>query len=315
MKRFGVAAAVPLAALAFPPEAAFAHAICGDRVFPVTLTIDDPGVADEASVPTFTYQNNGAAGSHEYDFNFEWDKRITPDLGFAVNYGWNVYQTSGEPTTTGWDNLSLTGKYAKCVSPSHEFMLAVGVEREFGRTGTISTGADNYGSTSPTLYFGKGLGDVGVPLLRPFAVTGEFSYTVADVGLKARQVTDPDTGTVGTVYNSGNSNQYFGGFSVQYSIPYLQAEVKDYGLPDWVGRLTPLVEVVWTSPATSPSTQGTTWTVSPGVIYSGDWYQLGVELLIPANKAAGTNVGLVAQFHLFLDDLLPRSILGQPLWQ
>jgi hypothetical protein len=33
---------------------ALAHAVAGARVFPVTLTIDDPGVADEASIPTFT---------------------------------------------------------------------------------------------------------------------------------------------------------------------------------------------------------------------------------------------------------------------
>jgi hypothetical protein len=41
---------------------------------------------------------------------------------------------------------------------------------------------------------------------------------------------------------------------------------------------------------------------------------VGVELLIPANRAAGTNVGVIAQFHMFLDDLLPGSVLGRPLF-
>ncbi|MEI9987403.1 MAG: hypothetical protein WDN69_32225 [Aliidongia sp.] len=38
---------------------AFGHAEAGDREFPATLTIDDPGVENEASVPTVT---SGHAG-------------------------------------------------------------------------------------------------------------------------------------------------------------------------------------------------------------------------------------------------------------
>lgn len=298
--------------------AAFAHAVCGDRVFPVTLTIDDPGVSDEVSVPTFTYQRSGADGGpgpvHEYDFDFEYSKRITRNFGISLDYGWGVQQIDHAKTQTGFGNLSATAKYQACLSPDHEFIVALGVEREFGRTGTSHTGADEYGATTPTLYFGKGLGDVPVDWLRPFAVTGQFSYSVADKALKATQVTDPDTGMVGLQYNSGNPNQWFGGISLQYSLPYLQSQVKDLGLPGFVGRLTPLVEITWSSPATSPSTQGTTWTIAPGVLYSADTYQLGVELLVPANRAAGTNVGVIAQFHMFLDDLLPDSVLGRPLF-
>lgn len=100
--------------------------------------------------------------------------------------------------------------------------------------------------------------------------------------------------------------------SVQYSLPYLQSQVKDYGLPPVLGRLTPIVEITWSSPATKPNTQGTTWTVAPGVLYSGNWYQFGIEALILANRAAGTNVGVIAQFHVFLDDLFPNT-LGKPV--
>jgi len=313
VKRLLFAAVVPLGALAGSSTAS-AHAICGSRFFPVTLTLDDPGVADEASIPSFTYLNNAASGSHEYDFNFEWDKRITPEFGFAINYGWNVYQTNHAPTTTGWENLVVTAKYAKCVSEDHELILAAGVQREFGRTGTISTGADNYGSTAPTVYFGKGLGDLPVPYLRPIAITGELSYTVADVGLKATQVTNPITGLMTQQFNSGTSNQWFGAVSIQYSLPYLQSQVKDLGLPGWLGRMIPVVEISVTSPATKPNVTPTTWTIAPGAIYVSNWYQIGVELLIPANKAAGSNVGLIALFHVYLDDLLPNSVLGRPLF-
>ena len=60
-----IAAAALLAAAcsaAIAPEA-HAHAVAGVRVFPVTLTIDDPGVAaDEASIPTFSVQAAGRLG-------------------------------------------------------------------------------------------------------------------------------------------------------------------------------------------------------------------------------------------------------------
>ena len=259
--------------------------------------------------------DGGPGPIHEYDFNFEYDKRITNNLGVGLNYGWNIIQTDHAKTQTGFQNLVATAKYQTCVSPDHEFMLTVGIQREFGRTGTARTGADEYGATTPMLYFGKGLGDLPVGYLRPFAITGEFSYSVADKSLKAYQVTDADTGITTLQFNSGNANQWFGGVSLQYSLPYLQSQVKDLGLPSFIGRLTPLIEITWSSPATAPSTQGTTWTIAPGVLYSAPSYQLGVELLIPANRATGTNVGVIAQFHLFLDDLFPDSILGRPLFE
>ena len=52
MSRLGSAALAGACLLG--ANAAHAHAVAGARVFPVTLTIDDPGVADEASLPTFT---------------------------------------------------------------------------------------------------------------------------------------------------------------------------------------------------------------------------------------------------------------------
>ena len=49
------------------------------------------------------------------------------------------------------------------------------------------------------------------------------------------------------------------------------------------------------------------------MIYLAQWGEVGVEALIPVNRAAGTNVGAVALIHLFLDDLLPTS-LGKPIF-
>ncbi len=316
--------AASCAALLAVPCGAGAHAIAGARVFPVTLTLDDPGVADEATLPQVTYQRSGADGGpgpvQQVEVDFEYDKRITTDLGFAVNDGAVIQDTEHDKTRTGGENIQVTGKYQVYTDATHEFIATVGVSREFGRTGTAHTGADQYGATTPIVYFGKGLGDVAVDGLRPFALTGEASYTIADRALK--QVgAPPATGLKGSTpgigmaeaqFNNGNSDSAAAGLSLQYSLPYLVSQVHDIAAPQFVKHLVPLVELTWSSPTTSPSSQGTQIVVAPGFIWINRSYQFGLETLIPANRASGTTVGVVAQFHLFLDDLLPKS-LGRPV--
>jgi hypothetical protein len=46
----------------------------------------------------------------------------------------------------------------------------------------------------------------------------------------------------------------------------------------------------------------------------GDTYQVGLEALIPGNKAAGPHAGFIAQVHFFFDDMFPNT-LGKPLFQ
>jgi len=294
-----------------------AHAVAGARVFVPTLTMDDPGVADEASLPTIQYQRSGADGgpgpTHEVDIGFEYDKRITEHFGVGINYGLNIYQTDHAKTATGFENLYVTGKYQAYVNAEHEFIASVGLVREFGGTATVHEGGDQYGSTAPTVYVGKGLGDLPIGLLRGFGVTGELSYDIADVKLKGVSSTDPTTGFSTVTYNNGGNNQWSGGLSLQYNMNYLKNNVKDYGLPDFINRLVPTLEVTWSSPAGSPSTQGTQLLYAPGVFYMADEWDFGIEALIPGNKATGTNVGAIAQFHVFLDDMFPTS-LGKPLF-
>ncbi len=302
-------AALLCAAMLIRLSPALAHAVCGSRVYPVTLTLDDPGVADEITLPQVVYTRQGADGGpgpmHDVSYQFEYDKRLTEDFGFAFNDDWNDNQTDHAKTETGWDDVTVTAKWAKCIDPDNDFQIGLGVIREFGRSGTSHIGSDQYGNTAPTVYLGKGL-DFMPPSLQPLQVTGELSYAIADKELK--EFESPS----GPVANSGYPNQWIGSFSVQYSIPYLQNTIKDYGLPEPIAHLIPLVEVTWTSPTASPGNSPTTWTVAPGVIYLRTWYQVGLEALIPANKAAGTNVGFIVQLHVFLDDLYPHSI-GAPL--
>jgi hypothetical protein len=286
----------------FSGHQAAAHAVAGNRVFPVTLQIDDPGVSDEASVPAFSWvQADGSPTTNQYGFGFEFDKTITQNFGIGINWGWNLNSINHGKTAGGFQNLSVSGKYQAYVNGPHEFIMSLGVERDFGGTGNVAQGADRFGSTSPTIFMGKGFGDLPIGNFRALAVTGEMSYTFVDIR-------DNSTDS-----NLGGQNELDAGFSIQYSMPYLQSQVKDYGLPDFFNHLVPLVEVTWQVPTGGvvfPSP--TTFQISPGVIYMADTWEAGIEAVFPGNGASGAHVGVVALFHLFFDDIFPNT-LGKPL--
>lgn len=290
------------AACAVGSRLAVAHVVVGDRVFPVTLTFDDPGVGDEATLPQFVHAP-AATGTNLNQFQWEYDKTITPFTAIIYNQGYDILHSAQQPTRTGLENAFLTGKWQAYTNGPHEFVVSLGVIREFGGSAaTVNIGGSAYGSTAPIVYFGKGLGDLPIGVLRPFAITGELSYAIPDRRLNA------------TGDNSGNPPAWSAGFSVQYSIPYLQSQVRDLHLPSFLGRLVPLVEATWYSPAAGPA-RGfpTTVVVAPGVIYLGQTMQFGVEMLIPADRAAGMHIGAIAQLHFFFDDLFPHSIIGRPI--
>ncbi len=304
-RSLGIAAAM-LAATALPADA---HGVAGARVFLSTLQFDDPAVADEATLPTASWTRQPASGgagpSNEFDLNTSFAKRITDSFGVSVSVGHTWLATMGDKTRNGWQNIDVGLKYQAYVNPEHEFMAAVGLDREFARTGTPTIGADSVSTTTPSISFGKGLGDLPIGALRPLAITGQFGVAVSERGFQV----DSSGGD-----NGGHENRWIGGLALQYSIPYLQSQVKDYGLPDWLANLSPLVEIAWSSPTGRPSTQPMQLLVAPGVAYSGDWYQLTAEALIPANRNTGRNLGVVAEFHVFLDDIFPKS-LGAPITQ
>jgi hypothetical protein len=316
-----------LAALAgaalLPAHVAFAHGFAGPHMFISTLLIDDPNVADEASVPTFMWlpqpTEGGGPAPGLYSLDFEFDKRITENFGFSIGDGYQWLRTPGAKTANGWGNLEAGLKYKPYVSAEHEFMLSVGLFREFARTGaTGANGAaldiDDSSSTTPTIFWGKGFGDLPIGYLRPFAITGTLGYTVADKKLKVTG-TDPVSGD--PLFNNGISNQWSGGLSMQYSMRYLQSQVKDFGLPEFVNRLTPVVEVAWSSPASKPNQSSTQYLIGAGINYTAQNYAVTVEALIPGNKQTGSHLGVIAQFHLYFDDMFPNS-LGKPIvnwWQ
>jgi hypothetical protein len=280
--------------------AAEAHVVCGDRVFPTTLTMDDPGVSDELSLPTITLTPTSSGGSNDY--GYEWDKTITEDLGFAVN---GDYLVQHGPTSSGWDNITVTLKdQHPCIEryEHEELTWSVGLVRAIPGTGSVQLRdagtIASVGSTAPTFYLGKGLGDLKDGYLRPLALTFEVSRVISDT---------PSVSPSAWAYAA----------SLQYSMPYLQQHVKALRAPQFLTRMTPIVEVAMNSPDSgSPSA-----TISPGILYDSNSWQLGAEAIIPGTNATrqAQSTGVIVQFHMFLDTFY-KSWFGKPiikrnLWQ
>jgi hypothetical protein len=296
-----------------------AHEIVGNRFFPATLGIDDPGVNDELAFPTVdSFKTGDNPPVRQRDISGEFSKRITED--FAISFG-STYTFLGpmDPTTAGangFQNLDTTFKYRLFKNIEHEFVMSVGVSVEWGGTGSENVGADPFNTYTPTIYFGKGLGDLPDTLswVRPVAITGQVGYAIPGRNSTTTFGVDPDSGDI-TADTEFHPRVLNWGASIQYSMPYLKSAVVDLGLPDFINHLIPLVEANLQTPVANTFTSGTqtTGTINPGVIWVGNTFQVGIEALIPINRQSGTNVGVIGQLHFFLDDIDPRGI-GRPLF-
>ncbi len=273
---------------------AWAHGVAGKRFFPATIAIDDPAVNDELALPSFS-RIKGPDGK-ETDVGAELSKTITPDLAVSVGTTYLILDPSDPEarSTSGFANPHVGLKYLLLRHDPSETLISLGFEWEIGGVGDTKVGAPSFSTLSPKLFFGKGLGDLpeAVRWLRPFALTGVVG---ADVPL------------------GGDSNVLTYGFTVQYSLPYLQSYVQDIGLPAPFNRMIPLVEFAFQTPLEGADKGKTTWTANPGIIWAGKYVEVGVEAIIPMNARTGKSVGVAALLHVFLDDLFPsifRPLFG-----
>jgi hypothetical protein len=301
--------AIVVAMALFGPALAEAHAICGARVFPATLSIDDPGVAPELALPTLTFIPENSSGAREFDASFSYTKTIIENLGLSVTYGKTWLRPGGD----GWGNLDTELKYNFFCDEPHEFMASIGIDATWANSGTPGF-ADPFNTYTPVIDIGKGFGDLPTSLnaLRPFAVTAEFSLSVPGEAHTSSLVSDNfGNQSLGVTFNPTVFNW---GFTLQYSLPYMNANISAVGGPDFLKHLVLITEAAFQTPVwnTPPGGQITTGTIQPGVVYMADSWQIAVEAIIPINGASGHNVGAVAELHFFLDDMFPNSFLGSP---
>ena len=295
-----VLATVSVAALVFYSLSAKlnAHGFEGDRFFPPTISTDDPFAVDELSLPNISVFNSPAGGGApktlNIDISSEFDKEIFPKFAVGIIFNYNVLKPQGQSARAGFDNLAFDWKYQLFENAAHEFIFSVGGEVDIGGTGSQAIGRESFSTYTPTLYVGKGFGDLpdSIKFLKPFAVTGTLGYVIPGESV------DP--------------NALSWGLAVEYSIPYLQQHVQEI---DWLRPLRnviPLVEFVMNSPLNHGGGY-TTGTVNPGFLWESRFYEVGVEAVIPVNRATGPNVGAVFLLQVYIDDIWPK-IFGYPVF-
>ncbi len=298
-------------------SAAHAHGMAGKRFFPATLVIDDPFVADELSLPTVPHFKNPASGDNpatrETDIAADISKRLSPNLGISLGGTYKLLLPDGGSVTKGFDNMAVGVKYVLLRSDPHELLFSLGVDIDIGGTGTRRVGPEGFTTYTPTLFFGKGLGDLPESLewFQPLAVTGVFGGTIPSRSSNKSFNIDADMGTF-SVDQEPNPHVIKWGFTVQYNLQYLQSFVRDIGLPAPFNRMIPIVEMAFQTPLDGPHSGRTTGTVNPGLIWFGRYIQLGLEAIIPINKVSGKTLGVIGQIHFYLDDIAPNIFTWTP---
>src|SRR5579864_4447169 len=202
-----IAAVAALLSLAFGTPEALAYSAAGDRLFPATLVLPQFAPGDEFYNWNETLpQAPSGIGTpwHKTNITGVLSKTITDRLGIVIEEEWTELKRVKSPPFRGEQNLDAEIKYLAIDDHPHEFLMTLGLGREFGNTGAARVGAFKAGATTPRVYLAKGLGDLDIGWLRPLAVRAMFGYQVADSAPR------PDLFTPGLV--------------VEYSIPYLEAK-------------------------------------------------------------------------------------------
>lgn len=280
-----------------------AHGVIGKLFLPSTLALDDPFVSDEFDLLSVNRAPQDKEG-RETSFGFEIGKRLTPDLGIGVGWEYLLFdpRESGVRSTSGSANPEFSVKYTLLKSPAHEGIIGMGLGVEAGGVGPKRV-AERVWTISPTLLFGKGLGDLPDSLryLKPFAITGQFA------------VNNPANRFTGSGEDrERNATTIDYGTAILYSVPYLQSFVKDVGISAPFDRMFPIVEFNFSANVSKPAKGQTTAFANPGIIWAGRYVELGLEAQVPMNTVSGKNVGIRGLIHIFLDDLFPNIASWTP---
>ena len=155
-------------------------------MFPATILLPQAAPGDTLYV---TPSSRPVPGGDFTNLTATLDKTLTERLGIGIQNGYNWIGRKDASTLVGWQNLLAYVKYEAILDPPHEFLFSVGTAHEFGGTGTRRVGAPQNGATwVPTTFFAKGLGDLPIGYLRPFAVQGFTTYQLSS-GCAARRIT------------------------------------------------------------------------------------------------------------------------------
>ncbi len=311
-RHFCRALCLTLSVIFLIPASSWAHGFAGKRFFPTTFSVDDPFISDEFSILLNHIKQPGGGDSpsaRSTEISIDYSKRIVPNFGLEIHEAHQHLGFTDDGSAKGWENLEVGAKWQFLTNAEHELILSAGTSVEIGGTGSHQV-SESFSHISPALFFGKGMGDLpeSMKYLRPLAITGVVGPSFPTRG---KNITiDPDTGDKSIERNPTVLNW---GFSVQYSLMYLQSFVKDIGLGAPLKRMIFVTEFPVQTNLTRDGKGQTTGTVNPGIVWAGKRTELGIAAQIPINSRSGKNVGVLGLVHFFIDDLFPKSI-GRPIF-
>jgi hypothetical protein len=302
--------AVGLAALAVS-QTAQAHGIAGNRLFPGTLTFDDPAVADEAILPNFSHLSHPDGGGDVTDNRINWSfaRLLTPTVGVVIDNSW-IARNWGVTQRSGFDVTNLGIKWEVYRNNPGEALVAASLTWGIGNSGAQGVGASAPNKIKPGVFFGKGFGDLpdGLSWLRPFGVTGAVVLEHPTGSISTNLGFDPVTGQLGPMLTRSVDILHWG-FAIEFSTLYLTSRFT--GRPpkeEPLNQFVPLVEFAFDSSSGTKSIA----TMNPGLSYVAAGWQVAVEAIVPLNSVSGHGVGGRTQLLLFLDDRAP-ALFGKPL--
>src|SRR5712671_5127397 len=303
-------------------------AYVGDRYYPSTLATTVPTPADFYKPPYFVLLPSTATtpSIREIDIPTTYSRLVTKDLAVFFTETFRILEDANRGTRSGFGNFVIGAQYQLYTNPEHQFVFTVGGTAAIGGTGSPGI-ASSFSTLTPTVYIGKGFGDLPDSLawLRPLTVSGTVAVAVptastslgtidslrADAGAFTSLMTVPSSAT--TLSETINPKILQLGFALEYSLVTNQ-----YTGPNRTGTRypegwVPLVEFTTATPLNGPLAGRTTGTVNPGVIWVSRYLQVGVEAIIPMDAHSGRDLGFRAQAHLYLPAIFP-DWYGKPIF-
>jgi len=267
---------------------AHAHGVVGQRSFIEPFVTEDVNPKNEFVIgrPEWDHSRDGRT----LRLGFGLEKKNSDLFSLTLDSEWDdiTPKPHDEPHASGFNNLGITLKYAFVVNPAHEAIASVALEST-APTGADEVGAEKDWSFKPFLLYGKGAGDLPQVLkyLRPVAVQGDAGFEIS---------TDQDRTTT-LVHN----------IAFEYSVPYLQSFVRDFGLRWPFNSFIADTEFNFEHGVNGEEHGQSAVFVTPGFVYLDRYVELGVAGRFPLNARAHDELdwGIVWIVDLFIDDIFP----------
>src|ERR1700720_2207545 len=156
-------------------------AYVGDRFFPSTLATTVPTPADFYKPPYFVLLPSTATtpSIREIDIPTTYSRLVTRDLAVFFAETFRILEDANRGTRSGFGNFVIGAQYQLYTNPEHQFVVTVGGTAAIGGTGAPGI-ASSFSTLTPTVYIGKGFGDLpdSVPWLRPLTISATAAVAV-----------------------------------------------------------------------------------------------------------------------------------------